>query len=152
MQTRAIIIVSGDVQGVGYRDTVSKIARKLKLAGFVENTKPYDVKIVCEGSREHIDSFIKQLKIKQYPINVENINIEFIEPTGEFEYFEIRRGDIAEELGERLDIARFELNRVNDKLDINTSILRENTSILKDFKNETDQNFGDLKDICDYSA
>jgi len=31
MQKRAIITVSGEVQGVGYREMVSKIARKNKL-------------------------------------------------------------------------------------------------------------------------
>ena len=38
---RIEIIAKGDVQRVGYRDMVEKIACKLKLAGFVENLKPY---------------------------------------------------------------------------------------------------------------
>jgi acylphosphatase len=58
MQKRAIITVSGEVQGVGYRDIVSKIARKMKITGFVENVKPYDVSIVCEGLEENIYSFL----------------------------------------------------------------------------------------------
>ncbi|RJS80252.1 acylphosphatase, partial [Methanophagales archaeon] len=40
---RAILIVKGEVQRVGYRDVVAKIARKLSISGFVENLKPYDV-------------------------------------------------------------------------------------------------------------
>ncbi|RZB32635.1 MAG: hypothetical protein AEth_00313 [Candidatus Argoarchaeum ethanivorans] len=40
---RIEIIAKGYVQRVGYRDMVERIARKLKLAGFVENLKPYDV-------------------------------------------------------------------------------------------------------------
>ena len=35
-----MIIAKGEVQRVGYRDAVEKIARKLKLIGFVENLKP----------------------------------------------------------------------------------------------------------------
>ncbi len=47
---RAVIIAKGEVQRVGYGDTVEKIARKLKLTGFVENLKPYQNR--CrEGAR-----------------------------------------------------------------------------------------------------
>jgi acylphosphatase len=49
VQTRTEIIVKGEVQRVGYRDEVEKIARKLKIKGFVENLKPYDVRIVGEA-------------------------------------------------------------------------------------------------------
>ena len=40
MQTRAKLIVKGEVQRVGYRDAVVKIARKLNLKGFVQNRNP----------------------------------------------------------------------------------------------------------------
>ena len=49
---RAVIIAKGEVQRVGYRDAVEKIARKLKLTGFVENLKPYDVRIVAVGGQD----------------------------------------------------------------------------------------------------
>ena len=39
------------------------------------------------------------------------------------------------------------LLQIVDKLDTNTSILKENTSILKDFKEESNENFSDLKSI-----
>jgi acylphosphatase len=39
------------------------------------------------------------------------------------------------------------LLQIADKLDTNTSILKENTSILNDFKEETNENFSDLKTI-----
>ncbi len=142
---RATIIASGDVQRVGYRDAVERIARKLKLAGFVENVKPYDVKIVVEGDKARIEELIKQINIREFPIDVENLDIKFEEATGEFEYFEIRRGDWTEELGERLDSARAELKQ-------NTLTLREfrketnenfkqNTLVLKEFRKETNENF-----------
>ena len=38
---KADIIVKGEVQRVGYRDAVAKLARKLKIEGFVENLKHY---------------------------------------------------------------------------------------------------------------
>jgi len=105
---RAVIIAKGDVQRVGYRDSVEKTARKLKLTGFVENLKPYDVKIVAEGKQDALDKFISQIRIEKHPISpisVEDLDVEFKASTGEFEYFEIRRGDWQDELGERLDVA-----------------------------------------------
>ncbi len=102
---RVVIIAKGEVQRVGYRDEVERIARKLRLRGFVENIKPYDVRIVAEGEADIISRFIEQIKIKKYPIDVEDLEVNFDDFKGEFEYFEIRRGDWHEELGERLDAA-----------------------------------------------
>jgi len=102
---RVVIIAKGEVQRVGYRDEVERIARKLRLRGFVENIKPYDVRIVAEGEADIISRFIEQIKMKKYPIDVEDLEVNFDDFKGEFEYFEIRRGDWHEELGERLDAA-----------------------------------------------
>ncbi|MFA4881180.1 MAG: acylphosphatase [Candidatus Doudnabacteria bacterium] len=175
MQKRAIITASGEVQRVGYRGVVERFARKLKLTGFVENIKPYDVRVVCEGDKTSLDSFIKLIRINEYPIEVEHLDVKFEDATGEFEYFEIKRGDMAEELGERLDIANAKMTVMTqkqdvmiEKLDNNTSILKENTSLLKentsllkentsllkentrtlvDFKTETNDNLGKLTNI-----
>ncbi|MCD6146072.1 MAG: acylphosphatase [Methanosarcinales archaeon] len=100
---RATIIAKGDVQRVGYRDIVEKIARKLKVTGFVENLKPYDVKIVAEGEEDVLDEFITRIRIDDPPVFVEDIDVTFGDATHEFEYFEIMRGDPQEELGERMD-------------------------------------------------
>ena len=105
---RVTIIAKGEVQRVGYRDIVEKIARKLHLTGYVENLKPYDVKIVAEGDENSLNEFLTRIRIDKHPvspISVEDIDIEFGAATREFEYFEIRRGDWTEELGERMDVA-----------------------------------------------
>jgi len=102
---RARIIVKGRVQRVGYRDEVEEIARRLGINGFVENIKPYDIRIVTEGEDEAISEFIERIKIKRFPIDVESVEVSFEDFKGEFEYFEIKRGDWQEELGERLDTA-----------------------------------------------
>ena len=64
---KALIHVKGKVQRVGYRDEVEEIARQLEITGFVENIKPYDVKIVAEGEDSNIERFIKEIKINRYP-------------------------------------------------------------------------------------
>lgn len=104
---------------------------------------------------------IRLIRIKEYPIEVEHMDIRFGDATGEFEYFEIKRGDMTEELGERLDLARAEMTKMTQKQDVmiekldnntsilkgNISILKENTSILNGFKNETNENLSQLTNI-----
>ncbi len=102
---RVTLIAKGEVQRVGYRDDVERIAQKLKVTGYLENQKPYDVKIVAEGEAAVIDQFIKRIKINRFPIDVEHVEVSFDDYKGEFEYFEIKRGEWQEEFGERLDIA-----------------------------------------------
>lgn len=102
---RVEILVKGRVQRVGYRDEVEELARRLKIAGFIENVKPYDVRIVAEGDDEALKQFIERLQIERCPIEVEHVEVRFEEFTDEHSYFEIRRGDLVEELGERLDFA-----------------------------------------------
>jgi len=98
---RAEIIAKGKVQKVTRRDFVEDIAVELDIFGFVENIKPGDVKIIVEGSEEKIKEFIKRINIRKHPIDVKDLTIEFKHYAGEFKYFEIRRGDLTEEIWER---------------------------------------------------
>ena len=102
---RAVLTVKGRVQRVGYRDAVEELARQLQITGFVENLKPYDVRIVAEGEDQAIEQFIERVQMGEPPIKVEHFGVRFEDVTGEFTYFKINRGDMAEELGERLDLA-----------------------------------------------
>lgn len=102
---RVEIIAKGKVQRVGYRDIVLDIARDTNITGYVENLKPHDVRIVCEGEEKDLERFIDLIKINKYAINVKDVEFTFQEPMGEFEYFEIRRGEWKEEQGERMDTA-----------------------------------------------
>ncbi|RLG71113.1 MAG: acylphosphatase, partial [Methanobacteriota archaeon] len=49
---RLRVVAKGEVQKVGYRDQVQRIARKLGLKGYIKNIRPYDVQIVAEGEEE----------------------------------------------------------------------------------------------------
>jgi acylphosphatase len=118
MLKRAVIIAKGDVQRVGYRDVVERAARKNNITGTVSNIEPYDVMIICEGDMKNIEPFINQIRIKRYPIEVEHLDITFEDATGEFTFFKIERGDMTEELGERLDIINFKWTEMIEKQDI----------------------------------
>ena len=128
---RVVIIAKGEVQRVGYRDAVEKIGRKLKLTGFVENLKPYDVRIVAEGEEEILNAFVAHVRITGHPISpisVEELDVKFVAATREFEYFEIRRGDWQDELGERMDTAGALLYR---SLEIGNKMLGKQDTMLE---------------------
>jgi len=128
---RAEIIAKGDVQKVGFRDAVQKIARNLGLSGTVQNLEPYDVKIVAEGEEAALLEFVKAIKIQDGPIRVQALETNWSAATGEFQYFKILRGDWQEELGERFDVAVGLLHRSIELGEENLKVSKENLSVGK---------------------
>lgn len=55
---RANLIISGNVQGVGYRSWAVSKARESHLTGWVKNRSDGSVEIVAEGERDEIENFI----------------------------------------------------------------------------------------------
>lgn len=102
---RSRYIIHGDVQRVGYRDVVQKLAIKNGIKGEVRNLEDLEVQIIAEGTREAISHFSNVISIQDFPINVESIEISEEAYTGEFRSFKIIRGDMGEEMAERMDTA-----------------------------------------------
>ena len=103
---KARIIVEGDVQKVGYRDFVQKVARKLGVKGYVENLRNGSVQIICEADEPVLKAFVEAIKVEEEFIRVEKVQVvEMFETSGEFEFFEIKYGKPEEELGERVGTA-----------------------------------------------
>lgn len=57
------IIVSGEVQGVGFRFFVYETAAKLNLTGWVRNLYDGTVEVEVQGQEKVIDEFIERLRI-----------------------------------------------------------------------------------------
>ncbi len=144
---RARIIVKGRVQRVGYRDEVEEIARRLGIKGFVENIKPYDIRIVTEGEDEAISEFIERIKIKRFPIDVESVEVSFEDFKGEFEYVEIKRGNWQEELGERLDAAGKLLYKSIKLAERSMELGEESVSIGKRMLEKQDETINEIKGL-----
>ncbi|BFH73954.1 carbamoyltransferase HypF [Sulfurisphaera javensis] len=71
------IIISGIVQGVGFRPFIYRIAIKSNVKGYVKNMGGSEVEVHIEGEREEIAYFIKLLFSKLPPTaKIENIEIE----------------------------------------------------------------------------
>jgi len=143
---RVTIIAKGEVQKVGYRNIIEKIARKLQLTGYVENLEGGDVKIVVEGKRNELNEFIEKIKISKFPIFVEKIETSFTEPTKEFKYFKIKRGDWREEFGERFDVAGTLHYRSVELGEKSVALGEKNLKKLDNFHHDTIQRFDKLDD------
>lgn len=73
---RKHIIVSGRVQGVGFRYRVSNLAGICHLTGWVCNLDSGDVEIEIQGKIEDLDKFVVQLDKKSVFIRVDHITLE----------------------------------------------------------------------------
>ncbi|MFZ2454871.1 MAG: acylphosphatase [Candidatus Altiarchaeia archaeon] len=127
---RAVIIVKGRVQRAGYRDFVDEAAFNLDLAGSVKNLEDGSVEVVCEGSKNKIQEFVKKIQIKQYPIKVESIDVKFSKAKGEFKAFEIVRDeDLTTAIYDRMDTAARYMREMNndlgEKIDSGNKVLVE---------------------------
>jgi acylphosphatase len=54
------LIISGVVQGIGYRKWLKREANKFGVVGWVKNRSDGSVEAVCLGENNIIDMFIKQ--------------------------------------------------------------------------------------------
>jgi acylphosphatase len=121
---RATITILGDVQDVGYRTIVMRIGQKAGLTGYVENLPDGSVRVVCEGEESAIKDFTKKLDIHDEDIDVEEIDVEWSNPTGEFEWFTVKIIDRDMELfqgfataGKKLSGIRLDIKDVSNKQD-----------------------------------
>ncbi len=107
----------GRVQRVGYREHVYNEAFERDISGYVKNLKNGEVEIVAEGNEKDLQDFIKEINIVRRPIAVKSFNIRWEEATGDYAAFEIIRGDLQEEIFERIDYAGNVLQSMDTKLD-----------------------------------
>ena len=89
MDIRAHIIVSGRVQGVGYRYFVCKQARRMGLTGRVKNLPHGEVEIDVEGPRGIIESLISALWTGNPWATVTNLHTEWAKYTGQYDGFDV---------------------------------------------------------------
>lgn len=60
--TRTIVTLSGRVQGVGFRYTVMRIAKRYDVAGTVRNLRDGErVEIDAEGEADVVDAFVENI-------------------------------------------------------------------------------------------
>lgn len=76
MKQQVKLIVSGQVQGVCYRDNAQKQAKKLSLTGWVRNMPGGNVKVVCQGEPSAIEKFITWCKQGPPAASVQSVDVQ----------------------------------------------------------------------------
>lgn len=133
---REEILIDGDVQGVGFRPYIEKIAKKQGIVGFAENLHFRPVKLVCEGEEEIVDSFLDKIR-EHAPFHITTEKIEVLEreiiEKLSFKSFEIvkDREITLEHIDERLQTGVNVMISMNNKLDKLDSKLDKLDSIEK---------------------
>ena len=131
------LIVTGNVQRVGYRNIVSQAAFELGIKGYAENLPDESVKIVVQGDERKIEKFIGKIKIRKWPINVEDIKQRKIAAKKPFRKFTISRGKPAREMAERADEAALYMHKMYGEM-------HGMRNEMHGFRKETNSNFGKL--------
>ncbi|MCL0053078.1 acylphosphatase [Dehalococcoidales bacterium] len=83
-------IVYGHVQGVFFRDFVSRRARELGLTGYVRNLPQGMVEVNAEGERKQLEQLIDYLKVGPPAAKVEKVETNWSEYSGSYSGFSIR--------------------------------------------------------------
>lgn len=92
------MIISGRVQGVGFRSLVLKEARRLGICGYVENLDDGTVGVRAQGDESRIQSFVEAININEEPIDVEEIKKRSVTVSTKYSGFEITYDSFSHEL------------------------------------------------------
>jgi acylphosphatase len=88
---RARILVSGQVQGVFFRQSAVDEARRLGVAGFVRNLADGRVEAEAEGERAAVEALIRWCHRGPPGARVDAVDVEWSAPTGAPGAFTVRR-------------------------------------------------------------
>lgn len=84
------IIISGRVQGVGFRFSAREHARKYNIKGYVMNQSDGDVKIVAEGQEENLDKYLSWCWEGPPHAWVDNVSIQKSDDVASYKHFDIK--------------------------------------------------------------
>ena len=89
-EARLQAVVQGHVQGVSFRYYTQRLARELRLTGYVRNLWDGSVEVVAEGQRPVLDELLAFLHAGPQGALVLQVGTKWLAPTGEFDRFEVR--------------------------------------------------------------
>lgn len=89
--TRALVRISGRVQGVSFRYFTQQTARSLGVAGWVRNLADGDVEALFEGAQDAVRQAIEACRQGPPAARVDEVRISWEEYRGDFSSFEVRR-------------------------------------------------------------
>ena len=84
-------LVSGEVQGVGFRFFAQRVAACHQVVGYVRNLADGRVEVHAEGTPESVEGFKHDLAAGPQYARVEQVEEVSVEPTGQYPTFRIER-------------------------------------------------------------
>ena len=91
MKTARKFLISGDVQGVGYRFFAQRAAARHQIVGYVRNLPDGRVEAVAEGLADDVEAFKHDLATGPAYATVENVEEINLETTRSYSLFRIER-------------------------------------------------------------
>ncbi len=84
-------LISGIVQGVGFRFFAQRSAARHQVRGYVRNLEDGRVETLAEGDAKAVQSFLEDLTAGPSYSKVEDIEETVLDPTGSFSSFLIEK-------------------------------------------------------------
>ena len=84
------VLITGKVQGVGFRNFTQRNARQLGVNGYAKNLPNGKVEVVAEGDKAQLDALIALLKRGPRFARVDSLDVDERSFTGEYKSFGIR--------------------------------------------------------------
>lgn len=114
------VVIHGRVQDIGFRDMVAQMANFLRLRGYVFNDVDGSVKVIVEGVKDTLDSFLEDILTKTSNIGAEITSLDRREVSRDSDlppkFVKIPTTEL-EEIGRKLDIGVDTLRSMDAKLD-----------------------------------
>ncbi len=92
MKKRVDVFFSGTVQGVGFRYTVEKMARRYEVTGFVRNLPDGRVEVVAEGEEDEVREFLRSIEDSSLGSYVRDKQVSWQDFKNQYRVFEITFG------------------------------------------------------------
>ena len=89
LERRVQALFSGAVQGVGFRFTTERIARRYPVTGYVRNLPTGQVELLAEGEEKSLEDFLKAIR-EAFLSSIRNVETGWGAATGEYETFGIK--------------------------------------------------------------
>ena len=89
MKTARIFLISGDVQGVGFRFFAQRAAARHQVVGYVRNLSDGRVEALAEGAPANVEAFKHELATGPDFASVEHVEEINLDPSGTYASFRI---------------------------------------------------------------
>ena len=89
MKKRLRTLFSGTVQGVGFRFTTERMARRYLVTGYVQNLPNGQVEVLAEGEEKSLEEFLRAVR-ETFHSYIGKADVRWGDSTGEFKEFGIK--------------------------------------------------------------